>query len=91
MPKPTDEAQDLTKDFSDSPLHRFRVKNESIIKISDNLISLRSVKIVKFVNTPHELLMRYFPRSRIKKSGKTFTDQVLVFIYPIYRKFFKIV
>lgn len=27
MPKPTDEAQDLTKDFSDSPLHRFRVRN----------------------------------------------------------------
>ena len=26
MPKPTDEAQDLTKDFSDSPLHRFRVR-----------------------------------------------------------------
>jgi len=34
MPKPTDEAQDLTKDFSDSPLHRFRKPNP---KIRDNV------------------------------------------------------
>ncbi|KAL5251194.1 hypothetical protein ACHWQZ_G016787 [Mnemiopsis leidyi] len=30
MPKPTDEAQDLTKDFSDSPLHRFRKPNQKV-------------------------------------------------------------